>query len=166
MKGIAVLQELLEKQFSFCHYMLRANLEGIGHEASLVRPEPAGNCLNWIVGHIVSSRSSFLPLLGQEELWDAAQAAPYKRDTDPSSDSFEPIALDEVLADLDRSQKRLLAGLPSLTAERESERSPINPFHQKEETLGGLFTGLAFHEAYHVGQTGILRRMAGLGRTV
>ncbi|MCH7664723.1 MAG: DinB family protein [Acidobacteria bacterium] len=161
-----MLQKVLEKQFSFCHYLLKENLEGISHEASLVRPEPAGNCLNWIVGHIVSSRSSFLPLLGQEELWDAGKAAPYKRDADPSSDSFEPIALDEILADLDRSQKRLLAGLPSLTPERQSEPSPINPFHQKEETLGGLFTGLAFHEAYHVGQTGILRRMAGLDRTV
>ncbi len=160
-----MLAELLKKQFSFCHYLLRANVDGITHAASLVRPEPAGNCLNWIVGHIVSSRSSFLPLLGQEELWDAAKAAPYKRDADPSSESFDPIGLDEILADLDRTQARLLTGLPSLTPDRQGEPSPINPFHQKQETIGGLFIGLAFHEAYHVGQTGILRRMAGLGGT-
>lgn len=161
-----MMHEILKKQFSFCHYLLRANLEGISHEASLVRPQPAGNCLNWIVGHIVSSRSSFLPLLGQEAVWSSEKADPYKRDSDPTSDGFAPIAIEEILGDLDRSQELLLAGLPSLTQKRQLEPSPVNPFHQKEETIGGLFAGLAFHEAYHVGQTGILRRMAGLGRTV
>lgn len=161
-----MLHKTLEKQFAFCHYLLRANLEGVGHEQSLARPEPAGNCLNWVVGHVVSSRSSFLPLLGQPELWPAERAAAYKRDSDPDTPAGPILPIEEILEDLDRTQALLKEGLPSLTPERQREPSPVNPFHQKNETLGGLFTGLAFHEAYHVGQTGLLRRMAGLDGTV
>jgi hypothetical protein len=39
--------------------------------------------------------------------------------------------------------------------------APISPTGNPKETVGSLLAALAFHEAYHVGQTGILRRVIG-----
>ncbi len=33
--------------------------------------------------------------------------------------------------------------------------------NDEKETIGSLMAGMAFHEAYHCGQLGVLRRMAG-----
>ncbi len=35
------------------------------------------------------------------------------------------------------------------------------PSPLRKETVGTLLAGLVFHDAYHVGQTGLLRRIAG-----
>ena len=49
--------------FEFTFNVTRANVEGFSHEDSLRQP-PAGNCLNWLLGHIVATRQHTLELLG------------------------------------------------------------------------------------------------------
>ena len=43
-----------------------ANLAGLTHEDSLVQPRPGGNCLNWVLGHLLTVYDGTLPLLSQE----------------------------------------------------------------------------------------------------
>ncbi len=40
-------------------------------------------------------------------------------------------------------------------------KAPFSPKDDENETVGSLLAGLAFHEAYHTGQLGILRRVSG-----
>ena len=40
-------------QAQIANTVVKRNLEGLTHEESLVQPQPGGNCLNWIVGHLV-----------------------------------------------------------------------------------------------------------------
>jgi hypothetical protein len=39
--------------------------------------------------------------------------------------------------------------------------APFSPTGNPDETVGSLLAAISFHEAYHVGQTGLLRRVVG-----
>lgn len=143
------------------HYNLGAlkmNLEGLTNEESLIQPQPAGNCLNWIVGHILANRAGILGLLGQEPVWNEEEAEPYQRGSEPLTDPALAKNLNDLVAMLETSQESILAGLSEISDE--ALRAPA-PSGKEGETVETGFAGLVFHEAYHVGETGILRRLLG-----
>ena len=151
----------LLKMFAITHGALHLNLKDVTHEESLVQPRPAGNCLNWVVGHIVASRDRLLPMLGEEPVLPPGVGARYGRGSQPVTDDGQARPLAELIAALDRSQERILGVIGRLDAEKlaapmEGTGLPGNP-KNVFETLA-MFQ---FHEAYHVGQSGVLRRIAG-----
>jgi hypothetical protein len=143
------------------HYNLGAlkmNLEGLTHEESLVQPQPAGNCLNWIVGHILANRAGILGLLGQGPVWNEDETQPYQRGSEPLTDPALAKHLDELVAMLETAQDSILAGLSEIS--EEALQAPA-PSGREGETVETGLAALVFHEAYHVGETGILRRLLG-----
>lgn len=54
--------------------------------------------------------------------------------------------------------------LALLTDERAAQKAPFSPSGNPDETVGSLMGVLVFHETYHVGQVGMMRRLAGLDR--
>ena len=135
--------EILVHLFERTHGAIHANLAGLVHTDSLVRPQPGGNSLNWVVGHIVATRNALLRLLGREAAMPAEVAARYERG---SSDVTDDIALPltDLVVLLDRSQEELLEGIA-----------------MADTKLARGIALLNFHESYHAGQVGLLRRMAG-----
>ena len=146
--------QALSKLYGYNHYALKANLEGMTHEESLRCPEPAGNCANWVLGHVLANRSVVLGLLDEPPILPDAEAAPYVRGSKPMRAGAGAIRLERLLADLDRSQERIAAGLARATTEAFDATSGQN------NTVGGSLAFLQFHEAYHAGQLG-LRRLCG-----
>lgn len=143
------------------HYNLGAlkmNLDGVTHEESLSQPQPAGNCLNWVVGHILANRAGMLKLVGREPAWSEEETEPYKRGSEPITDTNQATHLDRMIDLLEVSQERLLAGLAETSSEDLQAPAPGGKEGQTVETVLAL---LVFHEAYHVGETGILRRLLG-----
>jgi uncharacterized damage-inducible protein DinB len=130
------------------------NLEGISHKDSLIQPEPGGNCINWVLGHIVSYRNQALKLLGDAPLRSNEEMSAYARGSEPISDDARARPLEEILADFDRSQERLTERLG-----RMSEQELAAP--AKRGTIWQTFAFMHFHEAYHAGQIGLLRRLIG-----
>ncbi len=147
-------QELLEL-FEVSHRTVKVNLEGISPEESM-RPasETGGNCLNWVLGHLVATRSAVLRLAGAEPVGDAALMANYSGQEDVVFDPAQAVPLERLIADYDQSQERLRAALPGLTAERLAEPALFG-------TVGATLAFLTFHEGYQSGQLGILRRLLG-----
>lgn len=142
-------------QFRYTHFVLKKNLEGTTHEESLHRPEPGGNCLNWVLGHILLNRNDAHRLLGLEPVWTEVENSPYNRGTaglEPAGPGVR--TLDSMITDLDRSQEQIQAALAATTDERLAAT-------EGDRTVGELLYGLTFHESYHAGQTGILRRLSG-----
>ncbi len=137
---------------------LKMNLEGLTHEESLIQPQPAGNCLNWIVGHILANRAGMLGLLGKEPVWNDQEAAPYQRGSKPLTDPALVKTLEDIVAMLETSQESILAGLGEMSAEGLQAPAPSG---KEGETVETGLAALVFHEAYHVGETGILRRLLG-----
>jgi len=146
--------EVLQRLFDVNHQALQLNVEGLSHEDSLLQPHPGGNCLNWVAGHIVATRNDVLRLLGQEPIWSAEDAAHYKRGSKPIQSAAGARPFESILTDFARSQERVRAGIGNLSSESMAEK-------RGDSTLGMALHFLQFHEAYHIGQAALLRRMAG-----
>ncbi len=142
--------ESLEVLFGANFHAIQVNLNGLTHEDSLVQPQPAGNCLNWVLGHIVGYRNEILQMLGKEPIWTDEERAPYKRGSKPLTDPRSAMQLKKIMQDFGRSQELLIGALRGLTAE-----------DLKQGELGEKVSWLQFHEAYHAGQIGLLRRLTG-----
>lgn len=142
-------------------HVVRRNVDGITHAESLIQPRPAGNCINWVVGHLLAIYNGTLPLLGQEPVMEQGAIARYDRGAPPLHDPDEALAFEELLAVWDEAVARIEAGLAGLTAEALDRPSPISPGGDAEETFRSVLTTIFFHQAYHAGQLGVLRRIAG-----
>jgi hypothetical protein len=144
----------IAKQFELSHDAAHRNLAGITHEESLIQPSPGGNSLNWVLGHLVATRNLVMQTLGAPAVWSNEEAAPYERGAKPSRDGAYARRLEDLIAALDRSQPVVMARVRTLSAEDLARPSRMG-------TVGDLLTTLCFHEAYHVGQFGLLRRLLG-----
>ncbi len=154
-----MIAELLRSHFLFSHYTIHANVDGLGHADSLRVPSTGGNSMNWVLGHIVRGRRPALVLLGRETEEDEGRLAPYERGADllQAEDAHDFTAL---LADFDRCQNEIHAGLDALEPSAYEEEVP--GLFGGEGQRGVELSRLCFHEAYHGGQLGILRRTLGL----
>ena len=151
----------LAKMFEFSYGAINRNVEGVTEEESLVKPQLAGNCLNWVLGHIVVCRDMVLTLVGEAPICSQAQAVPYRRGSSPSaSDTLLDMAtLRGYFAD---SQQRLIPALAALSDEALAR--PVPDQHKRPPltgSIGDALIRLHYHEGYHNGQIGLLRRIAG-----
>lgn len=135
----------------------RVNLKDVTQEESLRDPRPAGNCLNWVAGHLVFSRNHVLQLLGREPVWSDERAKVYERGS-AVLDPDDALDLDEIRTLWKTAQKGIVAGLREIGVEQLTAESPAQAFGS---TVGDDLAGLQFHESYHLGQLGLLRRLAG-----
>jgi len=155
------LAGVLSLQYQFTASTFRLNVKGVSHAESLQAPGEAGNCLNWIAGHIVSARNGILGLLDLPPVRPREQMTRYLRGSDRLTDPAGAIDFAELLSDFDKSQDKLVEALARVTPEKLAEPLPPdrNPF--QVDNLGEMLATLAFHESYHVGQLGVVRRLIG-----
>lgn len=152
--------EPLLTQLAFTQFAAAKTTADITHEESLRRAVADGSHMNWLMGHIVNGRNGMLRLLGEAPLWSDDEAAPYQRGA-----AFRPPEgyrdFAEIVALFQGSQERVLAALNTTTPERWNAVAPREHVLREGMTVGEMVSALVFHEAYHVGQTGILRRLIG-----
>ena len=158
MKTKTTSTDALNLLFGINYDVLKKNLDGVTHEESLIQPAGGGNCLNWVLGHIVATRDYAIQLLNQAPVWDQEIAGAYQRGSEPLRDGSNAQSFEKIVADLENSQSRLVAGLSKVS---EPDLNAPAADQSAAETVGETLFVLQFHEAYHVGQTGLLRRIAG-----
>ncbi|MFO7544052.1 MAG: DinB family protein [Trueperaceae bacterium] len=142
------------------HRTVRRNLEGVSHEESLRSPEPFGNNANWVLGHLVDSAEGVLGLLGQPRVLDSGALARYRRGTSPLIDAAEALPLERLLEVWDEASKRINVGLKSIPEERVDAPVPAD-LTWMGTTIGAAVAFVSFHQSYHAGQLGLLRRLLG-----
>ena len=153
--------EVMRMTNNFTDYCLRANVEGLTHEDSLVQPPAGANCLNWVVGHLACVYNEALPMLGQEPVGNKDAVKRYARGSKPVLDGSDALPFSELLANCYEASKRVEAGLNSMSSSKLDAPAPFSPSKNPKETVRSLLTTVLFHQAYHAGQTGLLRRLAG-----
>lgn len=119
------------------------NLDGISHEESLLSPH-GGSSMNWIAGHLLLVRGEILEKIGAVPEFSLEQMKIYDRYTPGIAEN--PVELSRIMGLFSRTQEQLLAAL-SL-----GERSP---------EVFKFVAFYSFHESYHCGQLGIMRRALG-----
>ncbi|MDQ6633729.1 MAG: DinB family protein [Gemmatimonadota bacterium] len=151
----------LRHQTDITRIVVRLNSDGISHDDSLVRPHPGGNCFNWVLGHLVAIYGEAMPLLGQQPVQPREELSHYQRGAAPITNAAEAIRIEDLQRWWAESCARFDAGLATLTEDRLAERAPFSPSNDPNETVGSLLATLVHHQAYHSGQLGVLRRVAG-----
>jgi hypothetical protein len=153
-------KEMLKQQYTFFYLTAKANLDGLTAEESLVQPSPAGNCANWIVGHIVGAHNAVMGLANADPVWESPtleRAASWTRPIDSMDEALE---WDTMVQRLLASEERLLEGLDAMADEDLDQDGFTDPFGNPS-TRGEMLNLLAVHQNYHAGQLALSRRMAG-----
>ena len=153
-------QQIATIQFNYTTWVVAGNLKDLTDEQGLENTT-AGSNLNWVAGHITQARGSALQMLGQACPYASDKYARYERGNPSIGGADEAVPLSEILADFVSTTDALKAGLAALTTEFLAAKAPFSPSGNKKETVGSLLAGLVFHEGYHAGQLGVLRRQAG-----
>lgn len=133
--------------YKYTHYVVNKNLEGITDEEALKLPDGGGNCINWIIGHIVFNRDSALETAGIGKLCTKEFEELYKNGTS-LTETKKAIKISKMIELFNKSQELLI--------------NKLTKFDFKDDTKKmEWLIGIGFHEAYHAGQIGILRKMFG-----
>jgi len=153
--------EIFRQSARTTHKAVRLNVEGLTHAESLIQPRPAGNCLNWVVGHLLWVYERALPMIGQRSVMAEGALSRYDRGAPPIQDAAEAMEFSELMAAWNEAAARIDSGLTGLTSEMLDSPAPFSVSGDPNETMRSLLTHVSFHQAYHAGQTGTLRRIAG-----
>lgn len=141
---------------------ITAQVAGLTHDDSLVQLPFRGNCLNWVIGHIVSSRFNPIRKLGGTSPWTDEERARYRMGSAPitAENAHEAYRFEDILAALDDSQRALLDGLQRATPESLDARAFPDDANDTR-SLADYLAYMLWHEAYHTGQLEYLRQLAG-----
>jgi hypothetical protein len=128
--------------------------EGLSHDESLLQPPFPTNCVNWILGHILVSRTESIQLC-RGELWEETHVNRYKSDSQPVRDGDDDMLhLDDLLNYLQTSQEILSSLFGQLDEEAFEE---VVETSRGEKPRWLHIQGLHWHETYHMGQLELLR---------
>ena len=145
--------QVLAFQFGIGAFVLDRNLAGVTNEESVRSPNPSGNTMNWIVGHVVRTRNQALSLLGEKPPFEDVDFAAYGA---VSLSSGETLPLDELKRRFGTLGPMLDGALRRTSPKQLSAAAPFSPTENPNETVGTLLASIAFHEAYHLGPTGVV----------
>lgn len=124
-------------------YVFGRNLEEISNEESLTIANDKVNTINWVAGHLVNSRDDLLEDVGRERILKPEYAEYYGRGKSlPGPEA----AID--IEEIKKDYKRLTEEINKILAEGDDEKDQRVAFFM-------------FHESYHAGQLGILRKLLG-----
>ena len=149
--------QALADQFNVVTNAYLRALDGLDREALLRRPSPRSNPILWVAGHLVQSRARLINILG------GSRELPWPDLFRTGSTIVDPGAYPDAAA--------ISAMWRELTAELTQRLEALGPGALSAEappriasadgSLGGAIANLAFHEGYHVGQLGFIRKLLG-----
>jgi len=147
--------ESLSRYYKIIYNVVNRQLDGITHEESLIQPPFRGNCLNWVFGHLVFSRTSVLAFLREELPWSKEETARYQRDSEPVTSADGAVPFDQLRGYFEVSHNRIMAGLQRISPEQMASVS------DGKSAVGEEIAFLQWHETYQAGQLDHLRQLAG-----
>jgi uncharacterized damage-inducible protein DinB len=141
-------------------WIIKRQTEGMSHEESLIQLPFRGNCMNWLLGHIVTNRNNVFKLLGHESYANPAVSERYKRESDPITRNGAGIVrLSDLVSILETSQEQLERILAGITKDELEQQVAF--FGNSSMSIAEWLLFFYFHDTYHSGQTEILRQAAG-----
>jgi uncharacterized damage-inducible protein DinB len=131
---------------------------GLNHADSVLQPPARGNCLNWVLGHMLDTRNDVLKLLGQSGFLTEAQAKRYGYGSQPvCEDGGDILKLETAMALLEKSQSAIEAALGAASEETLAKE---HKSFMGTTTLAFFLLIMYRHESYHLGQAELLRELA------
>ena len=139
--------------------ILSRQTEGLTHEEGLLQPQPGGNCLNWVMGHLVVNLVDILKVLGGVAPSGLPGLDHYGHGSEPVHGDEPGVIEFQVLIDtyalLTKTITDRLAQMSEADFDEEIE------FWQGQSRRGYTAFFYFFHNTYHIGQLEQLRNLAG-----
>lgn len=146
-------QEVLDK-YNFHNHVMHSFIDGISHKESVLQLPFEHNCMNWILGHIVTNRSHVLETAGAKHDWREDVRALYHTETSPITPDGPSIEFETLVKYLDESVLILESALSDVSEEWLEEN---HSNYRGEKTRYAHMTSFHWHESFHLGQLEILK---------
>ncbi len=153
---LPAVAEPLALLFKINNSMVSRGLEGLSDDQAWTQVEGKGNPIAWIIGHLTETRGQLLGMLGAP--WDAGWGGVFKRGAD-LYDRFAYPTRSDIEAKFNDTHNLMRTVFAGLTAESLAAPAPVSFAGAK--TVADLLAFFAFHEAYHLGQVGYIRKNLG-----
>ena len=141
------------------HEIMCQQTADLSHVDSLLQPQPGGNCLNWVMGHLAVNLTEVLGVLGGELPEDLPDLTRYRIGTEPIKGEEEGVLLFQDLIDtytqLNNAVVKRLENMFEADFDEEID------FWQGTKRRGYVTFFYFFHNTYHLGQLEQLRNLAG-----
>ena len=149
------LQRILEMENEIIH----DQTAGLSQADSLLQPQPGGNCLNWVVGHLLTNQLEVIDAIGGTPPFDSDILAIYERNSEPiRGDEERILALNTMVSMHDQIHQVINDILNKMMEDDFENEIQIG---ERKMKLGWRVFFLHFHYTYHIGQLEFLRQMAG-----
>ncbi len=148
----------LKAQFDLHTRLYNNALTGVSDAESHSRNNDHVNHMKWIAGHLLNTRLDLLTKMtgGQPDTTYGAQFG-RGNSLDPNA-TYPP--LEELTAKWSNSADAISEGIGHIPEEVLDSKAPAQtPI--ADESFRGMLSFLISHEAYHVGQLGLLRKLIG-----
>jgi hypothetical protein len=148
----------LKAQFDFHTRLFNNVTEGITDQESNTRPNGHINHIKWIAGHMLNTRlNSITKMTGGQA--DDTYMAQFGRGVSLDPNASYP-SMEEIISKWNAASPMISERLNNIPEDILASKAPVqSPI--ADDTIRGLFSFLISHEAYHVGQLSLLRKMNG-----
>jgi hypothetical protein len=150
-------QEANVKSELFCHMLeyqggiFQNAFDNLTDEFALIRPSERSNHSNWLLGHIVHCRFMLAGMIGLEV------KNPHEEIYWQAIDNIAYPSIERLNADFKNISSLLINEIGNLTDESLEDNSVAH-----QPPLAEWISFFAYHEAYHLGQIGYLRKLIGM----
>jgi hypothetical protein len=145
----------LAEQFGVNNWLFDKTFKDIADGDLLTRPDDKGNSVQFIAGHVTSSRIILANMLG-EEIKDPFGTVFHRGSK--AKEAKEYPSVDEIRKVWADVSGKLMNRLENVTEADLQVQSPVK-LPVKDPTLLGAVTFLALHESFHMGQFSYVRRL-------
>jgi len=146
--------QILARQFELHTRLYNNVLEGIDDTAASNRLRDSVNHVTWVAGHILAARWSLNTLAGVDDPNPYEDLFGHGKSIDDAADYP---SLDALREKFNSISPRILNALENAPDEVLDSPKPVDvPI--ADDTMAGMLAFLMHHEAYHIGQLGILRK--------
>lgn len=141
--------------FETWQWVLNVQTEGLSQADLLFQPQPGGNCMLWVLGHMMVSMKDLVVQMGGAEPQGYDLYQRFERTSEP--------VLDEEPGFPDLGKIRQDFAMLSDLAIQALDNQADSYFREPgwNGTKGATILFFAFHMSYHAGQLEILRNLAG-----
>ena len=149
----------LANRYRFNEGLLQMATGGFADAMWTHEPEGGGNTAHWILGHVTFARRGALRMAGADlpvEPWEEA----FGKGATPGSGEDYP-SIRELTEMFGSAGDRISEHFAAMTDEAAAAPSP-REFPDGSNTVGDAMHFMYFHETYHLGQIGYIRRLEGL----
>lgn len=147
------------RMLSIENKLIHDQADGLSQRDTLIQPRPSGNCMNWVLGHLLENQITLLKTLGGVSPIDPEEVARYQRDSAPVlAEGPGVLKLERLLEGHDLLSAAIAARLGEMT---DADFMEEIEYQDRKVTRGWRTLFLQFHYTYHIGQLEQLRQLAG-----